>query len=837
MFLTMCKRLVSVFSISSVLLALTMCQIDEAASRTAVTPALPPSITLPATSELEIWQGSGQTFYLGQAACDDNGPGSASQPFCTFAAAGAALQPGDTLIVQNGVYLEQVVVDGWQGTAVNPITIRGQSRDGVIFDGGCPGFPCGVNDVPGSWDDETGMINVRSGTHLVLRDLTVQNIIAVGVTLSAGQNITMTNVTVKGTGHAGTLVLYTQGATIAANDIGFVQQGWRDENNNVQIGAHESLSLVGVDGFTVRDNHVHDSLKEGIDIKESATNGQATNNLVERTCLVGIYINEVENVTVQDNRVRAAGYFWDGSGEDLCPNQPTFGSLYGNYYGGGIQVAVGDLGDLSTGWLSDLRLYRNMIWDSVGNGLEFWDELEESGTGDGTMTNIQVYNNVFYNTTFAGIRLEDAQNVSVANNILMLNEEAHLTGDMVGSSMLSHNLFFPAEGAAGIQPVTADPHFIDPTEGDFYLQPDSPAIDAGLDVGLLFAGSAPDIGAYEVDTAVYLPLVTTPPAASPTLPLTEVRYWAYQIQDISAAGAVDALASSPYDMLVIEPTRTDWSSDDRYFATKTAVTQLKNSLAADGLHRKLVIAYIDIGEAEDWRWYWDWSTGWDCTGPKPADWPNYILTCDPDGWSGNYPVAYWDAAWRDIIIYGQNTGTHPDRDYVSVIDEAINDGFDGIYLDWVEGYENEVVAQTAQALGLDPALEMIAFIQEMRTYAQARQPGFLIIQQNAAALADGRPQLFNVIDAIAQEGIWFDGDATDDWYDPNGYDWVNDPDLTDYYLFHLEPYLNAGLPGFACEYALNYAPTAYANALAAGYIPYVTRRSLSQLTTTPPALP
>jgi hypothetical protein len=44
-----------------------------------------------------------------------------------------------------------------------------------------------------------------------------------------------------------------------------------------------------------------------------------------------------------------------------------------------------------------------------------------------------------------------------------------------------------------------------------------------------------------------------------------VAYWAYQIQDISAPGAVDSLAVSHYDMLVIEPTRTDWSSDDKNF--------------------------------------------------------------------------------------------------------------------------------------------------------------------------------------------------------------------------------------------------------------------------------
>ena len=335
---------------------------------------------------------------------------------------------------------------------------------------------------------------------------------------------------------------------------------------------------------------------------------------------------------------------------------------------------------------------------------------------------------------------------------------------------------------------------------------------------------------------IHLPIVWagSSTTAEP-VPLADVVYWAYQIQDVSETGAVASLSASHYDMLVLEPTRTDWSSDDRHFDTKGMVTQLKNSKASDGTHRKLIIAYVDIGEAEDWRWYWDPSwPDWNCEGDPPPEWPDYVLICDPDGWTGNYPVAYWHTDWKDIVIYGENTGSHPDRDYSSVIDQVIKDGFDGIYLDWVEAFENTDVITAAQAAGLDPATEMIGFIQEMRDYATARNPSFVIIQQNAASLIDGHPELLNTIDAIAQEAIWYDGDATEDWADPNGYDWQNESDLTNYYIDYLDQYLAGGLPVFDCEYALAHADTAYAHAYSRGYVPYVTRRSLSQLTTTTP---
>lgn len=327
----------------------------------------------------------------------------------------------------------------------------------------------------------------------------------------------------------------------------------------------------------------------------------------------------------------------------------------------------------------------------------------------------------------------------------------------------------------------------------------------------------------------YLPLTvrTTAEENGPLSP-EEVSYWAYQLQGINEPGAVEALAASQYDMLVLEPTRTDWSSDDRYFDAAAMVARLKDS------RRRLVIAYIDIGEAEDWRWYWSWSKGWDCTGQPPADWPDYILLCDPDGWAGNYPVAYWDPAWQDIIIYGQNQPPTPERDYTSAIDEAIRDGFDGIYLDWVEAFDDETVIAAAQTAGKDPAVEMIAFIRAMRNYATARNPDFVIIQQNAASLLEGHPELLTVIDAIAQEAIWYDGDPDVAWDDPAGHDYIQEQSLTDYYLGYLDQYRQEGVPVFHCEYALTYADQAYANGLAKGYKPYVSRTSLWQLTTTPP---
>lgn len=331
----------------------------------------------------------------------------------------------------------------------------------------------------------------------------------------------------------------------------------------------------------------------------------------------------------------------------------------------------------------------------------------------------------------------------------------------------------------------------------------------------------------------YTPVPLSTPTQTPH-PLAGVKTWAIQLQDINQGDAVDKLADSRYDLLVLDPTRTDWLSGYQDFDTKSMVQRLKET-GGGNLSKKIVIAYVNIGEAENWQWYWTWSRTWPEGEGKPSDWPDYIITSDPDGWEGNYPVAYWDPGWQDIIIYGQNQNSEPYGDYTSALDEIIKDGFDGIYMDWVAGYEEPSVIEKAGEDGKDASVEMVNFIHKIRTYCQMRKPGFIIIQQNGSSLAIKDSGLFNYIDAISQESIWYGASGGfSDWNDPSGYDEKNDELLTDYYVANLNNYLKAGMPVLDVEYAVNFASDAYGKSKEKGYITYCTRRPLSRLTTTLP---
>ncbi len=127
----------------------------------------------------------------------------------------------------------------------------------------------------------------------------------------------------------------------------------------------------------------------------------------------------------------------------------------------------------------------------------------------------------------------------------------------------------------------------------------------------------------------------------------------------SAAAFIAAIDATNYDVFII---------DLFYDGTELTPANITSLQTKPGGNSRLVICYMSIGEAEDYRYYWDsdWET-------DPPDW---LEEENPD-WEGNYKVQYWDSEWRDII-YGNNS---------SYLDKIIDAGFDGVYLDIIDAWE------------------------------------------------------------------------------------------------------------------------------------------------------
>ena len=124
---------------------------------------------------------------------------------------------------------------------------------------------------------------------------------------------------------------------------------------------------------------------------------------------------------------------------------------------------------------------------------------------------------------------------------------------------------------------------------------------------------------------------------------------------------IAALAETNYDVLII----------DLFFGEEQLsaedVAQLKTK--SNGGER-LVLCYMSIGEAEDYRYYWKKEWGHHKTEPS---W----LYKENKHWRGNYKVFYWQQEWKDIIF--GSPGAYLDR--------IMGSGFSGVYLDIIDAYE------------------------------------------------------------------------------------------------------------------------------------------------------
>lgn len=145
--------------------------------------------------------------------------------------------------------------------------------------------------------------------------------------------------------------------------------------------------------------------------------------------------------------------------------------------------------------------------------------------------------------------------------------------------------------------------------------------------------------------------------------LSDAKNFLYLINTTNYASKADfinAITATNYDVIIIDLFFKDGTS-----FTSAEITQLKNK--ANG-GKRIVIAYMSIGEAENYRYYWQSSWNTNRPGWLDAENPN---------WPGNYKVRYWDPEWQQII-FGN------DSSYLKKIADA---NFDGVYLDIIDAFE------------------------------------------------------------------------------------------------------------------------------------------------------
>jgi cysteinyl-tRNA synthetase, unknown class len=271
----------------------------------------------------------------------------------------------------------------------------------------------------------------------------------------------------------------------------------------------------------------------------------------------------------------------------------------------------------------------------------------------------------------------------------------------------------------------------------------------------------------------------------------EPNDFVYQLQRIN----LEAIGETKFDLVIMDYSRD--GSDERKF-TSEEIAALKNSSGGP----KIALSYMSIGEAENYRWYWQKSWDKNRDGRPDAGAPDWLGRSNPD-WPGNYKVRYWDPEWQAIVY-----------DYV---DKVLAAGYDGVYLDVVDAYQY----WRPREPGVATAAEMVDFVKEIAEYARVTQnhPDFQVYVQNAEELST-HPDYVQTVSGIGKEDLFYDGNRRQ----PAG--------EVRWSVKQLDRFKEAGKPVLVTDYVTqrDKIDAFYRKANSHGYVPYATHRDLDVLT-------
>lgn len=256
-----------------------------------------------------------------------------------------------------------------------------------------------------------------------------------------------------------------------------------------------------------------------------------------------------------------------------------------------------------------------------------------------------------------------------------------------------------------------------------------------------------------------------------------VETWVYQLSGYHNGG-LDEIAASAFDLAVVDLARDGYTD---YF-TRDEISALQQE-------GKVVLAYFEIGAIENYR-------------PEWPDVPDDLKLGTVSGWPGERYVKYWDERWWPVVK--------------GRVDQALAAGFDGAYLDMIVTYE-EIPANSAGTNRTDLARKMVALIERLSIYAKQVNADFKVVPQNSPELHvhDG---YLDAIDGLGMEELYvlaMDRRCTAGWCYENR---DNAADVA-----------AAGKLVLTVDYAnqQDNIDFAYQQSFAAGFVPYVSVRSLN----------
>ena len=434
---------------------------------------------------------------------NDASAGSKSAPFRTIAKAITVAGPGEVVRVQSGTYAERlrIATNAKAGTASAKITLKGEGNPTLV-------------PVSGGWY----MLQVQRPNWVIDGfEFDVKGQAQAAVTFSG---TTQGSVLRNSELHHGA---FGSGVNTADDAVGVTI-----ENNHIHDfsrGSDDSHGIVITPtskDVTIRNNDIHDNSGDSVQClgpEGFSTLPPAENVLIEANHLYSNDENAVDikscfGVTVRRNRMHGFRTSASARGEAIVVHLSARDVVIedNDISDAALGIAVGG-NKGNYGQVSNVSIRRNRIRDTVipeGTGIR----IEGS-------QNVRVLNNTITNTEgFAfsvGHGTNGASNNTVVKNNIFASRAAVNLGSLApglamdynlyltGASFTEGSMFAPSSSWTG-DPLSAwratgnDAHSVQTSAAlasGSALMPSSDAVDRGVDLGLPFCGSAPDLGAVE----------------------------------------------------------------------------------------------------------------------------------------------------------------------------------------------------------------------------------------------------------------------------------------------------------------------------------------------------
>lgn len=364
---------------------------------------------------------SGAIYYVA-ATGDDNNPGTLNAPWRTIQKAASSLVGGSTVFVRGGVYEEFVTIRSSGSEPQGYITFQAYPGEKPVIDGTHLNLDGGKN----------SLIHLKNANYIIIDGFEIRNLSSsseskypAGIRAQGGgSHIHILNnnvhhiVNTSSDGNAHGIHIYGDSLSpmtdihISGNRV-----------HHLILGSSESLTVSGnVDGFTVKENFVHDNNNIGIDIAghydtcsfpctDQARNGIVSDNTVYN-------IDTSTNPAYGSGSKSAGGIYADGADNVIIERNQVYGSNFG------IEIASENEGKST----SRITVRNNYIHGNDGAGII----MGGSGTDNGGASKNLIYNNTLINNDqlqqgYGEITLQE-HNVDnqIINNVIMAGAKKDL---------------------------------------------------------------------------------------------------------------------------------------------------------------------------------------------------------------------------------------------------------------------------------------------------------------------------------------------------------------------------------------------------------------------------